>query len=44
MSTMVKKSTRNSTFRVISSEQEANKFPCGSHFIAFTSFYTEQSR
>jgi len=27
------------TFSVMSSEQEANKLPCGSHLIAFTSFY-----
>jgi len=26
------------TFSVMSSEQEANKLPCGSHLIAFTSF------
>ena len=28
----------NNTFSVMSSEQDANKLPCGSHFIAFTSF------
>ncbi len=26
------------TLSVMSSEQEARRFPCGSHFIAFTSF------
>jgi len=32
------------TFSVMSSEQDANKLPCGSHFIAFTSFYATQTQ
>lgn len=30
------------TFSVMSSEQEASRFPVGSHLIAFTSFWSER--
>jgi len=32
------------TLSVMSSEQDASKFPCGSHLIAFTSFYATHTQ
>lgn len=36
---MLGKEKQNITFNVISSEQEASSCPCGSHLMAFTSFW-----